>query len=154
MRGPILLVEDNEDDVFFLQRAMKNAGLNYPMVVATDGEQAIDYLSGAKEFSDRAQFPLPNLVLLDIKMPKVHGLDVLKWIRSESSLQTLVVIMLTTSHLEVDVDRAYRLGANSFLVKTPASEKLERMLRMVHDYWLQLNHPPPRSLTANGGQKQ
>lgn len=154
MRGPILLVEDNEDDVFFLQRAMKSAGLNYPIVVATDGQQAIDYLSGAKEFSDRAKFPVPELVLLDIKLPKVHGLDVLKWIRSESSLQTLVVVMLTTSHLEVDVDRAYRLGANSFLVKTSASEKLERMLRSIHDYWLQLNHPPPRLPNGNNGQKQ
>jgi CheY-like chemotaxis protein len=154
MRGPILLVEDNEDDVFFLQRAMKSAALNYPLIVAKDGQQAIDYLSGAKEFSDRAQFPVPALVLLDIKLPKVHGLDVLKWIRAESSLQTLVVIMLTTSHLEVDVDRAYRLGANSFLVKTPSSEKLERLLRLIHDYWLQLNHPPPRSVTPNGEQKQ
>ena len=154
MSGPILLVEDNEDDVFFLQRAMKNAGLNYPMVVATDGQQAIDYLSGAKEYSDRAQFPLPAVVLLDIKLPKVHGLDVLKWIRGEPALQTLVVIMLTTSHLEVDVDRAYQLGANSFLVKTSASEKLERMLRLVHDYWLQLNHPPPRSLALQGEKKQ
>lgn len=142
MGRPILLVEDNEDDVFFFKRAMEKAGLQHPLRRVEDGQQAIDYLRGVGKYADRSQFPLPCLVLLDLKLPRVSGLEVVKWIREQPALQTLVVIILTSSHLDVDVRQAYRLGANSFLVKTSSANQLANMVRLIHEYWLELNLPP------------
>src|SRR5581483_4834593 len=93
---PILQVEDDQNDVFFLQKAMKKAGVENPIQVACDGQQAIDYLQGAGKFADRLQFPLPCLMLLDLKLPHVMGLDVLKWIRQQPG-PALTVLMLTAS---------------------------------------------------------
>src|SRR5690349_18131600 len=112
----ILQVEDDPNDVFFLQRAMKKHGLLNPIQVASDGQEAINYLKGIGKFADRARFPQPSLVLLDLKLPHVMGLDVLKWIRQESGLP-LVVVPLTASANDEDIAAAYRLGANGFLVK-------------------------------------
>src|SRR5580765_8485160 len=120
---PILQVEDDPNDVYFLQHAMTKAGVANPIHVASDGQQAIDYLKGAGKFADRDQFPLPCLVLLDLKLPHVMGLDVLKWIRQESGL-SLVVLLLTASAEEADIAAAYRLGANAFLVKPSEAHKL------------------------------
>lgn len=139
----ILLVEDNEDDIFFLQRAVKKASIETPLQVVRDGRQAIDYLLGTGPFADRAEFPLPSLVLLDLKLPLVHGLDVLKWIRAQPRLATLIVVVLTSSHLDADVRQAYQLGANSFLVKAASAEKLTEMVKCMHEYWLQHNRLAP-----------
>ena len=108
----ILQVEDDPNDVFFLQQAMKKAGLANPIQVAGDGQEAID-LQGVGKFADREQFPFPSLVLLDLKLPFVMGLDVLKWIRQQPGM-TLVVLLLTASGEEADIETAYRLGANGF----------------------------------------
>src|SRR5256885_10334466 len=105
---PILQVEEDPSDVLFLQRAMTKAGVKNPIHVATDGRQAIDYLQGAGKFADRDEFPLPCLVLLDLKLPHVMGLDVLRWIRQQSGLP-LAVVLLTASAQEADVATAYRL---------------------------------------------
>jgi CheY-like chemotaxis protein len=139
----ILLVEDNADDVFFVKRAIKQAGIRSPLHVVSDGRQAIDYLQGAGTFSDRQNFPLPTVILLDIKLPEVSGLDVLRWIRSQPALRTLIVVMLTASSQTVDIDLSYQLGANSFLVKTASHADLVEMLKVVHDYWVKFNLPPP-----------
>jgi CheY-like chemotaxis protein len=145
----ILQVEDDSNDVLFLQRAMKKVGVANPIQVATDGRQAIDYLKGVGKFADRELFPLPGLVLLDLKLPYVMGLDVLKWIRQQSGM-ALVVVLLTASAEDADIATAYRLGANGFLVKPSKTSQLEDMLRALNDFWLMQNTPPSDFVAAQG----
>lgn len=140
---PILLVEDNEDDIFLMKRAVKSTDWVNPLRIVTDGQQAIDYLSGAGEYSDRTAYPIPCLLLLDMKLPYRNGLDVIKWIRQESSLKTLLVVFLTSSPSEMDIAEAYRLGANAFLVKPPSVEKLTDMLKALREFWITHNQDPP-----------
>jgi DNA-binding response OmpR family regulator len=137
----ILLVEDEENDVVFMEMALEKAGLTRAFQVAEDGEEAIDYLSGKGEFADRARFPLPAIVLLDLKLPKVMGMDVLKWIRDQPALDTMVVIMLTSSQQRSDIHRACVLGANSYLVKPSNPLGLDEVVDLLKRYWLKLNHP-------------
>ena len=143
----ILQVEDDPNDVFFLQRAMKKAAVTNPIQIAPDGQQAIDYLQGSGKFADRGKFPFPCLVLLDLKLPFVMGLDVLKWIRKERRM-TLPVIMLSASAENDDILTSYQLGANAFLVKPSEASKLEEMCRAIKDFWLTHNTPPNQSLPA------
>jgi two-component system response regulator len=138
---PILQVEDDPNDVFFLQHAMKKAGVANPVQVATDGQQAIDYLQGVGKFADRQKFPLPCLILLDLKLPHVMGLDVLKWIRQQSGI-AVAVVMLTASSEESDIATAYRLGANGFLVKPSEVDKLVEMAKAINAFWLTYNSLP------------
>lgn len=137
----ILLVEDEENDVVFMEMALEKAGLADAFQVAEDGEEAINYLSGQGEFADRARFPLPALIFLDLKLPKVMGMDVLKWIRNQSALDTMVVIMLTSSQQRSDIRMACSLGANSYLVKPLNPLALGEIVDLVKRYWLKLNHP-------------
>jgi CheY-like chemotaxis protein len=118
-----LLVEDNEDDVFFMQRAFQGAGLKNRLQIATDGEQAIDYLSGQNGFSDRGEHPFPDMIFLDLKMPGVNGFDVLRWIRHDQKL-TVPVAVLTSSPEEIDRQKAHELGADCYLLKPPEPEML------------------------------
>jgi CheY-like chemotaxis protein len=120
----ILLVEDNEDDVFLMERALKAAGITNPLRVAEDGQQAIDYLSGNGQFTDRESNPLPALVFLDLKLPFVKGLDVLAWARQAPNLSSLNIVILTSSEEPSDLSEARRLGANSYLVKPPTATQL------------------------------
>ena len=113
----ILLVEDNADDVFFMERAVRKSGISAPMHVVRDGQQAIDYLSGIGSYADREQHPLPTLVFLDLKLPYIHGFDVLEWIRAESTFKNLPVAVLTSSAEERDRSRAEQLNAQAYLVK-------------------------------------
>jgi DNA-binding response OmpR family regulator len=123
---------------------MRKVGLANPIQVAGDGQQAIDYLNGAGKFADRRQFPLPCLVLLDLKLPHVMGLDVLKWIREHTGT-ALPVIVLSASAENVDIVAAYRLGANAFLTKPSESGKFEEMLKALKDFWLTHNTLPQES---------
>jgi CheY-like chemotaxis protein len=138
MNDVILLVEDSVDDVFFMGRALKGAGFTTPLQVAKDGQVALDYLGGANGYADRAKFPIPNLVLLDLKLPQVLGLDVLKWIRSRPEYQTLPVVVFTSSGERSDLERAYRLGANSFMVK-PSADDLPALAKCFGEYWFKHN---------------
>jgi len=147
----ILLVEDDENDVFFFQRAVNKVGMTHPLQVARDGQEAIDYLGGTGKFADRVKFPLPGLILLDLKLPFVLGLDVLEWIRVQSELSPIVII-LSSSAAEQDVARAYRLGANAYLVKSADVSRLEGMVRAINDFWLTLNVPPVRCVAERGPQ--
>jgi CheY-like chemotaxis protein len=140
----ILQVEDDPNDVFLFQHAMKKAGVMNPVQVATDGQQAIDYLQGAGKFADRAKYPFPCLVLLDLKLPYVMGLDVLKWIRQQPG-PALTVLMLTASGEESDILSAYRLGANGFLTKPSEAAKLHDMVKAIRDFWLTHNTLPRES---------
>jgi DNA-binding response OmpR family regulator len=136
----VLLVEDDEDDVFFLQQAMHKAGVDNPIEVATNGQEAIDYFKGAGKFADRDAYPLPYLTLLDLKLPHVMGLDVLKWIREHAATPAIVVI-LSSSMDEADIATAYRWGANGYLVKPPDLGKLTDMAKSIKDFWLTQNTP-------------
>lgn len=119
-----LLVEDNEDDVFFMERAFKDAALKNPLRVVTNGEEAIDYLSGTGEFSNREQYPLPDIVFLDLKMPGIDGFEVLAWIRQQEKF-AVPVVLLTSSAQEVDYRRARELGADCYLLKPPTAGMLQ-----------------------------
>jgi CheY-like chemotaxis protein len=144
----ILLVEDEENDVVFMEMAMEKAGLMNAFQVAEDGAEAIDYLSGKGEFADRARFPLPSIVFLDLKLPRVMGMDVLKWIRDQPALDTMVVIMLTSSQQRSDIQRACAVGANSYLVKPSNPLALDEIVELVKRYWLKLNHPTATIATS------
>lgn len=135
----ILLVEDNEDDVFLMKRALKNAGIKNPLRIAEDGQQAVDYLSGTGAYADRTQFPIPALVFLDLKLPMRKGLDVLAWIRKQPHLEGVVVVVLTSSNEPSDLKQSYRLGANSYVVKPPTASQLLDLAKAFKWYWLEFN---------------
>ena len=138
----ILYAEDDPDDVVLLQRACKKAGVSLRVSIVNDGYEAINYLSGSGKYADRDQFPLPALVLLDIHMPRRSGLDVLKWIREHPALDILVVLMFTSSDLELDVYSSYRLGANGYLVKPSSPARLVELVKALNDFWLNFNQLP------------
>ena len=142
MIDTILLVEDSEDDVFFMERALKLAGGKIGLKVAKDGQLAVDYLSGVREFADRKEYPQPSMVLLDLKLPRVPGLEVLRWIRSRPELQTTPVIILTSSGERADLERGYRLGANSFMVKPSESDDLLGLAKCLTEYWFKYSVLP------------
>jgi DNA-binding response OmpR family regulator len=144
MNNTILLVEDSADDVFFMRRAFQLAGMAVSLKVAEDGAQAIEYLSGAGAFNDRSQNPLPAAVLLDLRLPRVPGFDVLKWIRSQTSLDWIPVLVLTSSREERDMQKAYELGANSFLTKPSDANELTAMVKSLAEYWIGFNTVPDR----------
>ena len=125
----ILLVEDDENDVFFMRQALQRAGIVNSLQVVTDGRQALDYLQGQGKFMNRAEFPWPYLMLLDLRLPHVSGLAVLAWVREQTELPTIVIIILTSSKEDVDVGEAYRMGAAAYLVKPSDLTKLVRMLK-------------------------
>jgi CheY-like chemotaxis protein len=139
---PVLLIEDNDDDIFFMRRAFSNAAIANPMIVVQDGQSAIDYLRGQGNYSDRKEHPMPGLILLDIKLPLRTGFEVLHSIRSDNQLRAVVVVVLTTSNETIDIDAAYRLGANSYLVKPPSSGALLELTKNLKLYWLELNRGP------------
>ena len=134
--SPVLLVEDSDDDVYFMQRAFKAAGLPNPMFVVRDGLEALEYLQNAGQYTDTVRAPRPGLVLLDLKLPRLKGLDVLKWIAERRDLATIPVIVLTSSNQEQDIERAFELGANSYLVKPASAEKLTELIAALKGYWL------------------
>jgi CheY-like chemotaxis protein len=140
--NPILLVEDDENDVFFLRYAFEMAGITTPLHVSVDGKEAIDYLAGAGKYSDRETYPLPCLVLLDLKLPVRMGHEVLRWIQEQPALQTLLVVVLTSSADPRDVNDCYRLGARSFLVKPLSVDRRLDLARAIKMYWLELNQSP------------
>jgi DNA-binding response OmpR family regulator len=142
MNRTILLIEDSPDDVFFMKRAFKLAGVTHPLQVAEDGEKAMDYLSGAGRFANREEFPLPGLVLLDLRLPRVPGFDVLKWMRAQSAFECVPVLVLTSSKEDRDMQKAYALGANSFLVKPSDSNELAAMVKTLVEYWTRFNAVP------------
>jgi CheY-like chemotaxis protein len=141
--GSILLVEDDADDVYFISRALRNSGLDAPLNVVTDGSAAVEFLTRAGERLDEPEASPPALVLLDLNLPRKSGLDVLKWIRQESVLKTIVVIVLTSSTSDADMNRAYLLGANSYIIKPSDATKLKELGQLLKAYWLGWNQTPP-----------
>lgn len=133
-RQPVLLVEDNPDDVILMQRSARQAELPCQIEVAPDGESAMAYLAGEGKFADRTAHPLPSLVLLDLRLPRASGHDVLAWIRSRPELTGLPVIILTTSQHPEDVTRAHALGATEYLVKPLHFHDLVELTRGLRRY--------------------
>ncbi len=132
----VLHIDDDANDTALLQAAARSANLQFQLYNVEDGDQAIAYLSGAAQYADRAMYPLPCLILLDLKMPRATGFEVLKWIRSHPELGELPVIVLSGSELQEDVRQAYGVGANSYLVKPIGFEALVNLVRNITSVWL------------------
>jgi CheY-like chemotaxis protein len=140
--GVILLAEDDEDDILLFRTACREAGITNPLHVVRDGEEAIAYLKGVGRYSCRVEFPLPSLLLLDLKMPQTNGFEVLQWIRSEPELRALRVVVLTSSDEPRDIEEACHLRANSFLVKPKDFGNFVNLFESLHSYWLRHDQPP------------
>ena len=140
--GTFLVAEDDENDVFFLQRAFKQAKVENPLNVVRDGQEAIEYLSGEGKFSDRNLYPLPHLFILDLKMPRKTGLDVLGWLQEQPELRCVPVLVLSSSAHRTDIERAYELGANAFVVKPASLEKRVELAKLIGAFWLEFNEGP------------
>jgi CheY-like chemotaxis protein len=127
--GVVLLVEDSEDDVFLMQRALKATGLRPELFVVRDGNEAVDYLSGTGIYADRVKYPFPTLVFLDLKLPYRSGADILRWMAREGILAKLFVVVLTSSEEPKDIKTAYELGAQTYLVKPPTPNMIHDIVR-------------------------
>ena len=130
------MVEDLEDDVLLVRKAFAKANLPNPMHRVSSGEEALSYLKGVGQYSNRDEHPLPDLILLDLKLNGMDGFEVLQWIRNQPGIRGIAVVVLTSSHHIPDVNRAYALGANSFLVKPTDFENYLELGRLIRDYWL------------------
>ena len=143
----ILLADDSENDFLLMSHAFEKAGVKTQLKAVRNGEEAIAYLKGESDYSDRSIHPLPNVLLLDLNMPKKNGFEVLEWVRAQASFKHVPVVVLTASTRIEDVERAYELGANSFLVKPAGLHELVVMIRCLCE-WLQFNHFPPLNRTV------
>jgi CheY-like chemotaxis protein len=141
----ILLAEDNENDVLMLRRAARHAKFANPLAVVHDGEEVIAYLRGDGKYADRRRYPLPGLMLLDLKMPRRNGFEVLQWLREQPQFADLQVVVLSSSDEIKDINRAYELGANSFLVKPMFFSEFVGMLEALHSYCLRVWQEPRRA---------
>jgi len=133
---PILLAEDDENDIFLMGRAFDRAGIPNPLFVLRNGQQVINYLSGAGDYAQREQFPLPGLVLLDLKMPWMDGFDVLKWVRAHPQFDALPIVVLTSSKLQTDIDKSRQYGVFDYRVKPHGFSDLVLLLDDVRKCWL------------------
>lgn len=131
----VLLVEDDLNDIFLVKRAFKRANIPNPLQVVTDGADAIHYLLGEGKYCDRAQFPLPRLIVMDIKMPRKSGFEVLQWIKRDGILKRIPVVIVSSSEQPDDVNRAYELGANAYMIKPVNFKAVENLFASITHYW-------------------
>jgi CheY-like chemotaxis protein len=149
-RLTILLVEDNPDHAEFIRRSLVERSRAVHIAQARDGEEALDYLWRRKAWAEPASSPRPHLVLLDLRLPKVDGFEVLRELKQSDALRAIPVVVLTTSSAETDVARAYGAHANSYLVKPVGFEAFDRLVGEVEAYWCSWNHPLARLDGAGG----
>jgi len=135
----ILLVEDDPSDVLLMQRAFRKANLTNPLQVARDGQEAIEYLNHEVSFADLTRYPPPTLMILDLKMPRKDGFETLEWLRQQPRLKRIVAVVLSSSSERADINRAYDLGANSYLVKPGDFQTLVDLVSSLANYWLAAN---------------
>ena len=147
----ILLAEDRQDDVVLLQMALAKIAFPHTLEIVNDGEEAIAYLKGQGRYADHARYPLPTLLLLDLKMPRQTGFEVLEWLRATRELKGLRTIVLTSSADSKDVSRSYELGANAFFEKPLHFGQLVTLMKTIQEHWLgpclapQISRPTPVS---------
>ena len=138
----ILVAEYDAMDALLLDRAINKVGLPLKTHFVQDGQQAVDYLGRCEKYFDREKHPLPCMLLLDLKMPFLNGFDVLTWVRNQPDLKRLLVIVFTSSSQPSDINRAYDLGANSYLTKPHSINDLQKTVELLKAYWLELNRHP------------
>jgi CheY-like chemotaxis protein len=134
-RFTVLLVEDDLNDIFLVKRAFKMARIQNPLQVVTDGLEAIHYLKGEGKYADRGAYPLPKLVVMDIKMPRRTGFEVLEWVKQNSLLRRIPVVIVSSSDNPADINRAYELGANAYMVKPMDFRAVEHLFQSITHYW-------------------
>lgn len=152
----ILLVEDSESDIVLLRKAFDKAGMKYPLHVVRDGVDAMSYLLGRGEFADRIAYPMPSILIIDVNMPRLNGLELMTWLRTQPEFGHLMVIVLTGDARIEAVNHAYHLGANSYLMKPTRHEELVDLIQCFFRYWVVHNYLPsppaaaqhPNSVTA------
>jgi CheY-like chemotaxis protein len=147
VRSNILVIEDDPNDLFFIKRAFSAMHTTCHMIAVGDGADAIDYLRGVDDYANRERFPIPALILMDLKMPRVDGFEFLGWLRREPGLKIIPVVVFSSSNLEDDVARAYQLGANSFIVKLQDNTRLPETLKTLASYWLDVCQTPTSEMT-------
>lgn len=144
----VLVAEDNPDDALLLRRALEKAGIAARVKIVADGEEMLLYLQGRGAYASRASSPLPSLIILDLKMPRKSGLEVLEWINENPDVAVVPTIVLSASNLEKDVRAAYNLGANTYFVKPTTFEELVDTMRMVENYWRKAMKVRPQEKAA------
>src|SRR5215831_10465162 len=139
----ILLVDDSADDAFFVRKALEKARMGKSCSVVENGEEAIKYLRGEGKYANRREFPFPTVILSDLKMPRMNGFELLRWVRQHPECAVIPTILFTSSAVVEDVVEAYRLGANAYMVKPSEPEEFVDILRVTCDYWTRCERPPP-----------
>ena len=140
----ILLVEDEENDARLLEMAFKKNEILNPVHWAKDGVEAIAYLNGDGVFANRALYPFPEVLILDLKMPRVSGLELLAWIRDHPDFKVIPTIIMTSSRQDPDIEKAYELGANTYMIKPSSFAELAKMVKLAHEYWAMSVKPRTR----------
>lgn len=135
MNFSVLLVEDDLNDIFLVKRAFRMARIQNPLQVATDGEEAINYLRGDGKYADRQTFPLPKLIVMDIKMPRRTGFEVLEWVKKDGLLRRIPIVIVSSSEDPEDINRAYELGANAYMIKPVDYKAVEHLFHTITHYW-------------------
>ncbi len=131
----VLLVEDDLNDIFLVKRAFRMARLETPLQVVTDGEEALHYLRGERRYADRSAYPLPRLIVMDIKMPRLTGFDVLEAIKRDGPLRRIPIVIVSSSNRVEDINHAYELGANAYMVKPMDFRAVEHLFQSITHYW-------------------
>lgn len=150
----VLIAEDDEDYVLLVRQAFSQAQIPNPVFAVSDGQQAMSYLKGEGKFANREEFPLPDLLLLDLKLPRFSGFEVLAWLRGQPGFSGLRVVVLTSSDRIKEVNDAYRLGANSFLVKPFDFGHLVYFTNLIQEFWLKRCKAPESSRSPNDSEDQ
>ena len=132
----VLLVEDDDNDVVLVKHTFKKAQIDNPLQVVNDGEEAVEYLKGDGKYEDRERWPLPELIVMDIKMPRLSGFDVLEWLKGNGGpLRRIPIVIVSSSDNPDDINRAYELGANAYMVKPMDSRGVEHLFQSITHYW-------------------
>lgn len=131
----VLLVEDDLNDIFLVKRAFKRAQVSNPLQVVTDGVEAIHYLQGKDKYADRHAYPLPKLIVMDIKMPRKTGFEVLEWVKNDGQLKRIPIIIVSSSDNPQEINRAYELGANAYMIKPMDFRSVEQLFQSITHYW-------------------
>lgn len=141
----ILLVEDEENDAILMRMAFKRNNISNPVLWAQDGLEAVAYLNGEGIYADRKKYPFPEVLILDLKMPRMSGFELLAWIREHPEYRVIPTIIMTSSRHDPDIERAYNLGANTYMIKPSSFEELAKMVKLAHDYWAASVKPRTKS---------